>query len=160
MSQNRVVSPELPTVESALQKVTIDPREERRRLPEFASSHWAPQPPPVRTQQTTLEQMHINPMNDAVAIIVVTYPYIFRDNDIFIDFARRIVVIEKRRIFLNVRVDMSAPSVLSPLISARSTRAALERPLQTYANLVAILSERLKTRFCVFYDREYTLDAL
>ena len=54
---------------------------------------------------------------------------------------------------------MSTPSVVSPPISDRSTRADLELPLQTYANVVAIFSERLKTRFCVFYDREYTLDA-
>ena len=55
---------------------------------------------------------------------------------------------------------MSAPSVLSPPINDRSTCANLERPLQMYANVVAILSQRLKTRFCVFFDSEYTLDAL
>ena len=50
--------------------------------------------------------------------------------------------------------------MLSQPISDRSTRADLDRPLQTYVNVVAILPERLKTRFCVFYDREYTLDVL
>ena len=45
-------------------------------------------------------------------------------------------------------------------MSDRSTLADLEHPLQTYANVVAILSKRLKKRFYVFYDREYTLDAL
>ena len=74
--------------------------------------------------------------------------------------ARRIVVVKKRRILLNVRVDVSASSVLSTPIHDRSTRGNFDRPLQTYANVVAILSERLKTRLCVFYVREYTLDAL
>ena len=77
--------------------------------------------------------------------------------------ARRIVVVDKRRILRHARlssaVNMSAPSILSAPVSDRSTRADLERQLQTYANLVTILSERLKTRFCVFYDHEYTLDA-
>ena len=54
---------------------------------------------------------------------------------------------------------MSAPSVLSPPISDRSIGADLERLLKTYTNVVAIFSEGLKTRFCVFYDRKYTLDA-
>ena len=35
----------------------------------------------------------------------------------------------------------------------------MDRLLQTYANIVVILSERLMTRFGVFYDREYTIDA-
>ena len=107
-----------------------------------------------------LEQTHISPMNDAVAIVVETNPFTFRDNGVPIDLVRRIVVVEKRRILLNMRVDMSAPSVLSTPIHDRSTRGDIDRPLQTYAIIVAILSERLKTRFCVFYDREYTLDAL
>ena len=55
---------------------------------------------------------------------------------------------------------MSALVVPSSSVSDRLTRSDLEGPLQTYANLVAILSERLKTRFCVYYNREYTLDAL
>ena len=159
-SQTRVVSPELPSIETSPRNVTIDPREEPRRPPESASSHWSSQPPPVRTQQTALEQTHISLMNDAVAIVLETNPYTFRDNGFFIDLARRIVVVEKRRILLNVQVHMSAPSVLLPPVSDRSTRADLERPLQTYANLVAILSERLKTRLCVFYHREYMLDAI
>ena len=96
-------------------------------------------------------------MNDAVAIVVEMNPYNFRDNNVPIDLAKRIVVVEK---LLNVRVYVSAPSVLSLPINDRSTRADLERPLQTYANVVAILSKRLKTRIFVLYDREYTLDAL
>ena len=80
-------------------------------------------------------------MTDAFAIIVETNPYTFRDNGVPIDLARRIVVVEKRRILLNVRVDMSAPSVLSPPVSDRSTCADLKRSLQTYANIVAIFSE-------------------
>ena len=99
-------------------------------------------------------------MNDAVAIVVETNPCTFRDNGVSIDLVRRIVVVEKRRILLNMQVDVSAPSVLSTPIHNRSTRGDIDRPLQTYANIVAILSERLTTRFCVFYDREYTLDAL
>ena len=59
-----------------------------------------------------------------------------------------------------MQVDVSAPSVLSTPIHNRSTRGDIDRPLQAYANIVAILSERLTTRFCVLYDREYTLDAL
>ena len=55
---------------------------------------------------------------------------------------------------------MKAPSVYSTPIHDRSTRGDIDRLLQTYANIVTILSERLKTRFCIFYDREYTLDAL
>ena len=58
-----------------------------------------------------------------------------------------------------MRMDVSAPLVLSTPIQDWSTRGDIDRPLQTYANIVAILSEQLKTRFCVFYDREYTLDA-
>ena len=59
-----------------------------------------------------------------------------------------------------MRVDVSAPSVLSTPIQNRSTCGDIDRPLQTYANIVTILSEQLKMWFCVFYDREYTLDAL
>ena len=70
------------------------------------------------------------------------------------------MVVEKRLILLNVRVDVSAPSMLSTPIQDRSNRGDIDRPLQTYSNIVAILSERLKTRFCVFYNSEYTLDAL
>ena len=92
-------------------------------------------------------------MNDEVAIIVETDPSTFMDNNVPIDLARRIVVVENRRTLLNVLVDVSAPSMLSPSINDRLTRADFERPLQTYANVVAILSERLKTRFCVFHDR-------
>ena len=99
-------------------------------------------------------------MNYAVAIIVDMNPYTLRDYGVPIDFARRNVVVEKHRTLLNVRVDVSAPSVLSPPIYNRSTRGDLERPLQTYTNVVAILSKRLRTRFCVFYNREYKLDAL
>ena len=98
-------------------------------------------------------------MNDAVAIVVETNPYSFKNQGVPIDLVRRFIVVEKRRILLNVRVDMSAPSVFL----RRTTippRADFGRPLQTYANVVEILSERLKTRFFVFYDREYTLDAL
>ena len=147
-------------VETSPRNVTIDPREEPRRPPKSASSNWSPLPPPVRTQQTALEQTHISPINDAVAIVVETNPYTFRDNGVSIDLVRRIVVVEMRCILLNMRVDVSEPSVLSTPIQDRSTRGDIDRPLQTYANIVAILSERLKTRFCVFYDREYTLDAL
>ena len=86
--------------------------------------------------------------------------YTFRNNGVPIDLVRRIVVVEKRRIPLNMRVNISAPSVLSTPIQDRSTYGEIDRPLQTYANIVAILSERLKTRFCLFYDCEYTLDAL
>ena len=92
-------------------------------------------------------------MNDAVAIVVETNQYTFRDNGVPIDLVRRIVVAEKRRILLNMRVDVSAPSVFSTPIQDRSTRGDIDWPLQTYANIVAILCERLKTRFCVFYDR-------
>ena len=99
-------------------------------------------------------------MNDAVAIVVEPNPYAFRDNGVSIDLSRCIVVVQKRRILLNVQVDVSAPSVLSRPIHDCSTRGDLDRPLQTYANVVAILLERLKTRFCVFYDREHTLDSL
>ena len=88
-------------------------------------------------------------MNDAVAIVVETNPYTFKDNGVPIDLGRRIVVVDMRRTLLNVRVDMSAPLVISPPINDRSTRADLERPLQTYAYVVAILSERLKTRLFV-----------
>ena len=87
----------------------IDPRDEPSQLPELASSHWSFQPAPERTQQTALEQTHISPMNDAVVIVVETNPYTFRDNGVPIDFARRIVVVEKRRTLLNIRVDVSAP---------------------------------------------------
>ena len=114
----------------------------------------------MRTHQTVLDQTHISPLNDAVARVVETNPYTFKNNGVPIDLARRIVVVEKRLILLNVRVDVSAPSVVSQPISDCSTTADLERPLETYANVVAILSERLKTRFCVFYHREYMLDPL
>ena len=99
-------------------------------------------------------------MNDAVAIVVETNPYTFWDNGVPIDVVRRIVLVEKRRILLNNRVDVSAPSVLSMPNNDRSTRRDIDRPLQTYANIVAILLERLKTRFCIFYDCKYTFDAL
>ena len=98
-------------------------------------------------------------MNDAVAIVVVTNPYT-RNNGVPIDLVRRIVVVEKRCILLNMRVDVSAPSVLSTPIQDRSTCGDIDRAMQTFANIVAILSERLMTRFYVFYDLEYTLDAL
>ena len=107
-----------------------------------------------------LEQTHISSLNDVVVIVVETNPYPFKDNGVPIDLARRIVVVAKRRILLNVRVAVSPLSVLSQPISDRSTRTDIERYLQTYANFVAILSERLKTRFCVFYNCDYTLDAL
>ena len=159
-SQTRVALPELPSIETSPRNVTIDPREEPRRPPESASSNWSPLPPPVRTQQTELEQTHISPMNDAVAIVLKTNPYTFRDNGVPIDLVRRIVLVEKRRILLNMRVDVSAQSVLSTPIQDRSTCRDIDRALQTYANIVTILLERLKTQFCVFYDFEYTLDAL
>ena len=73
-SQTRVVSPELPSVETSPRNVTIDPREEPCRPPDSELSHWSSQPPPVCTQQTALEQTHINPMNDAVAIVEETNP--------------------------------------------------------------------------------------
>ena len=142
MSQTRVALPELPNIETSLRNVTIDSREEPCLLPESASSHWSPLPTPVLTQQIAVEQTHISPMNDAVAIVVETNPYIFRDNGVPIDLVRRILVVEKRRILLNMRVDVSAPSVLSTPIQDCSTRGD-ERPLQTYANIVAIFSERL-----------------
>ena len=69
--------------------------------------------PPVRTQKTVLEQTHISPMNDAVAIVVETNQYTFLDNGVPIDLARRIVVVEKRRILLNVLVDVGAVSALA-----------------------------------------------
>ena len=159
-SQTRVASPELPSIEISPRNVASDPRDVPRQSPKLASSHWSSQLPPVRTQQTVLELTHISPMNYAVAIVVETNPYTLRDNNVPIDLARRSVEVKKRRILLNVRVDVSALSMLFQPNSDRSTSADLERPLQTYANVVAILSERLKTRFCVFYDREYTLDAL
>ena len=59
------------------------------------------------TQQTALEQKHISPMNDAVVIFVETNQYTFRDNGVPIDLVRCIVVVEKRRILLNIRVDVS-----------------------------------------------------
>ena len=59
-----------------------------------------------------------------------------------------------------MRVDVAAPSMLSTPIQCCSTCGDIDRPLQTYANIVTILSERLKTRFCVFYDREYKFDTL
>ena len=160
MSQTRVTSPELPNIETSPRNVTIDLREEPRRPPKSASSHWSPLPSPLRTRQTAIEQTHISPINDAVAIVVKTNPYTFNDNGVPIDIVRCIVVVEKRRILLNMRVDVSAPSVLSTPIQDRSTREDINRPLQTYANIVGIFSERLKTRFCVFYPCEYTLDAL
>ena len=55
---------------------------------------------------------------------------------------------------------MSEPSVLSTPIHDRSTREDIDRPLQTYANILAILSKRLKTHFYVFYDGKYTHTAL
>ena len=73
-SQTRVLSPELPSIETSSRNVTIDLREEPRRPPESASSHWSPLPPPVRTQKTALEQTYIDPMNDAVTIVVETNP--------------------------------------------------------------------------------------
>ena len=122
--------------------------------------HWSPLPPPVPTQQTALGQTHISPMSDAVAIVVKTNSYTFKNNGVPIDFVQLIVVVEKRRILLNMRVDVLAPSVLLTPIKDRSTRGDIYRPLQTYANIVAIFSKRLKTQFCVFYDCVYTLDAL
>ena len=119
MSQTRVISAESPNIETSPRKVTIDLREEPRRPSESTSSHWSPLPPTVRFQQTTLEQTHISPMNDAVAIVVETNPYTYRDNGVPIDLVRRIVVVEKRRILLNMRVDMSALSVLSTPIQDR-----------------------------------------
>ena len=111
--QTRVASPELPSIETSPRNVTIDPREEPRRPPESVSSHWSPLPPHVRAQQTALEQPHISPMKDAVAIVVETNPYTFRDNGVCIDLVvRGIVVVEKRRILLNMRMDVST---ISPL---------------------------------------------
>ena len=92
--------------------------------------------------------------------VVETNPCTILDNNVPIDLARCIVIFEKRCKLLNVQVDRSAPSAISPPICNNSTRADLERPLQTSANVVAIFSERLKKRFCVIYDRQYTLDAL
>ena len=158
--QSRVVSPKLPSVEITPRNVTIDPREKLRRLPKFASSNLSPLSPSVRTQQTALEQTHSSPINDAVAIVVETRPYTFSDNGVSIDLVQCIVVVDKRRILLNIRVNVSAPLMLSTPIHDHSTCGDIDRPLQTYANIVAILSERLKTRFGVFYNREYTLDAL
>ena len=91
--QSRVASPELPSIETSPRNVTIDPREEYRCQPESASSHWSPLPPRLRTQHTALEQTHISPINDAVAIVVETNPYTCRDNGVTIDLVRRIVVI-------------------------------------------------------------------
>ena len=108
-SQTRVASLELPSIETSLRNVTIDLLEEPRRQAESTSSHWLFLPPPVRTQQTVLEQTHISQMNIAVAIVVETNPYTFRDNGVPIDLVRRIVVVGRRRIRLNMRVDVSAP---------------------------------------------------
>ena len=140
----------MPNIETSQRNVKIDSREEPRRPPESASSHWSPLPQFVRTQQTALEQTHISPMNDAVAIVVETNPYIFRDIGVPIDLVRRIVVVEKRRILLNMRVDVSAPSMLLTPIQDRSTREDIDRPLQTYANIVAILSEQMRRGFVYF----------
>ena len=54
---------------------------------------------------------------------------------------------------------MLALSVLSPPINDGSSLADLERPLKSSANVVATFSERQKTRFCEFYNCEYTFDA-
>ena len=159
-SQTRVASPELPSIETSPRNLTIDLREKTRHPPEYASSHWSPLPQPLRTQQTVIEQTRICPINDAVAIIVETNPYTFREKGVPIDFVRRIVKVEKRRILLKMRVDVSAPSELSTPIQDRSTCGDIDRPLQTYANIVTIFSGRLKTRLCLFYDCQYTLDVL
>ena len=98
-------------------------------------------------------------MNDAVAIIVETNPNTFRENRVPI-VARRIVVVEKRCILMNERINMSGPSMLSPPVSDRSNCAYFERPLQTYFDHGKIFSERLKTRIFLFFYREYTFDAL
>ena len=55
-----------------------------------------------------------------------------------------------------MRVDVPAPSVLSTPIHNFLTRTDIDRPLQTYANIVAILPKRLKTRFCILRRRIYT----
>ena len=132
MSQTRVESLELPNIETSPRNVTIDLREKLRRPLESATSHWSPLPPPVSTQHSALKQTHISPMNNVVAIIVETNSYNFRDNGVPIDSVRQIVVVEKRRILLNMRVDLSAPSVLSTPIQDCSTRGYIDRSLQTF----------------------------
>ena len=92
-------------------------------------------------------------------IVVKTNPYTFRDNGVAINLARLIVVVEKRKL-ANIGLDVSAPAVLSPPINDCSTRGDFERSLQTYSNVVTIIFERLKTRFCIIYNREYTLDVI
>ena len=82
------------------------------------------------------------------------------DNGVPIYLSQSIVLGKKHRTLLNVRVNVSALSMLSPPINDRSTREDLERPLQKYSKVVAICSEHLKSQFCVFYNREYTLDSL
>ena len=149
-SQTCVMYSELAIIESSQPYVTIDPRNGPCHSPEFSSIHYSPQPPPARTHQTTLEQTHISLMNDAIAIVVQTNLYTVKYNGVCIDLARRIFVVEKHRTLYNVQVDVSAPSVLSTLFNDRSICADNIRMLQRYANVVAILSERLKTRLCVF----------
>ena len=60
-SQTCVASAELPIDETSLSQVISDPRDEPRQPPKPTSSHWFPQVPPARTQQTALEQTHISP---------------------------------------------------------------------------------------------------
>ena len=146
-SQTRVLSLKLPTVETTPRNVTtINPREKPLQPPELASSHWSPQPPFARTQQTALAQTHISPMNDAVAIVLEANPYTIRDNNVPIDLARRIVVVEKRRTLLNMRVDVGAVSAFAAdqwsLDSCRSRTLAADvrkycrDPFGTPKNLV------------------------
>ena len=157
--------------------VMIDPCDVPRQAPEATSSHWSPQPLSARISPPIAPILVSARISPPIAVILAS-PRIFppiapilvsaqtsqRSSPIPLELSSPTSLLSFLLILLPLPLlyppQILKPSVLSQPISDRSTRADLERPLQTYANVVAILSERLKTRFCVFYDREYTLDVL
>lgn len=77
----------------------MDSRDKPRELMSF---HWAPQQSPARVQQSVLALTHISLVNDAVAIVEETNPYILRSNGVRINLVCRIVIVEKQCTLLQV----------------------------------------------------------
>ena len=112
-------------------------------------------PPPQLPAKTT-----IDPKTDACAIIVLTDPYMFRNTQVPVDIVRRIVIVDKTRVLMNKRIIISERSALSNSIKTISTPEDHAAEEMTFARMHEILTLRLQSRFCVFYDRDATLDAI
>ena len=107
-----------------------------------------------------LGERRINLPTAALAIVVEVNQHTFKDSGVAIDLARRVVIVNDYETLYDVQISMNALTILKKSLIDRSTRLESERPLKSYAKLIKTLATRLTNRYCIFYNRESTLEAL